>query len=890
MSTYESSYKSLLQGVSQQIPRERLPGQLTAQLNMLADPVTNLRRRPGAQYLKHRAWFDVDAEHILGWFTDVAGERLHVLLNTTTGQVLLMDGALNELAMLEGGEYLQTTNNGTIRAATVGNEFFIGNTAKLPALVYGDIKPPKNGGFFYVVSGAFGKAYDVSIDFGGGSYTAAYTTPSGASAGDAALATPEYIASQLAGQLNGETVISIRVLSATIVSGGSGSIGLQLNGVPYKYGTEVSTTDLRSGKLTATSARTGNADGPAIQVVYEARNRNGWAPGTYTARRAMSGYSRTGPVGTGPYTYVANVTFAVSDFVARAVGGTNNLFYIERIGPYVYIERTGGVTVNTTVSTNYIIPSRAGIVTTAGNLPARLPVSADGFICKVGTEEVPQYFSYNAARITWLEVGEAGSPVGITNMPISLYWDGLAWSINTAPYEGRNSGNDDSNPAHEFCTQGITGMATYQGRLVLMSGPMVSLSASGHPRRFFRSTITSVVDSDPIEIGSAMNSSAAYSHAIPFQKDLILLSSAYQAVIPSNNAAITPKNATVVPTSSHEVDVTSPPIALGRTLMYATPRSEDFFGVREMVPSPYTASQYVSHDATPHLPKYMGGRCRFSVSSSVVNMALFAPSGDLRSLIVHEYMWDGDQKVQQAWHTWTFPYDVATAYFTYDKVIVVFAQNDTLVMTRIDPRTGVLTFDSERRPFLDLWSSQTVTDYVIGVPAWMLAFDPAVASKLQLTASTGNLAGDRVGATVDGNNLRVVRSFRDGAVALGVPYRSSFAPSPPVVRDFNDVAVSTNKATLLRYILGTKNSQEFKVRVQDRNSPDDGITSVGTLLWSSLELELGRSLYSTDAASIIPCRTNINTTVVDVYTEGTGELNAVSLEYVLKTNQKIKRR
>lgn len=885
MSTYESSYKSLLQGVSQQIPRERLPGQLTAQLNMLADPVTNLRRRPGAQFLKHRAWLDVDAEHILGWFTDVAGERLHVLLNTTTGQLLLMDSALNDLAMLEGGEYLQTTSNGTIRTATVGNEFFIGNTAKRPALVYGDIKPPKNGGFFYVVSGAFGKAYDVSIDFDGGSYTATYTTPSGASSSDAALATPEYIASQLVSQLNGETVISIRVLSATIVSGGTYVIGFQLNGAAYTYGTEVSTADIRSGKLTATCTRSSDMDNHVIRVVYEVRNTNGWVSGTYVTTRGLSPYTYIGGV-----SYRASVTFAVSDFVARATGGTNNLFYLERIGPYVYIERTGGVTVNTTVSTNYIVPSRAGIVTTAGNLPARLPASAEGFICKVGTEEVPQYFSYNAARITWLEVGEEGSPIGITNMPISLYWDGLAWSINTEYYEGRNAGNDDSNPPHEFCTQGITGMATYQGRLVLMSGPMVSLSASGKPRRFFRSTVTSVVDSDPIEIGSGMNSSAAYEHAIPFQKDLILLSSAYQAVIPSNNTAITPKNATVVPTSSHEVDVTSPPIALGRTLMYASPRSEDFFGVREMVPSPYTDSQYVSHDATPHLPKYMGGQCRFSVSSSVANMALFAPSGDLRSLIVHEYLWDGDQKVQQAWHTWTFPYDVATAYFAYDKVIVVFAQNDTLVMTRIDPRIGVLTFDSERRPFLDLWSSQTVTDYVVNVPSWMLAFDPAVAAKLQLTASTGNLAGDRVGATVEGDSLRVVRSFRDGAVAMGVPYRSSFSPTPPVVRDYNDVAVSTNKATLLRYILGTKNSQEFKVRVVDRNSSDDGVSSVGTLLWSSLELELGRSLYSADAASIIPCRTNTNTTVVDVYTEETGELNAVSLEYVLKTNQKIKRR
>lgn len=770
MSTFESSYKSLLQGVSQQIPRERLPGQLTAQLNMLSDPVTNLRRRPGAQLLAHIPWASVDASSIIGWFTDVAGTRMHILLNTNTGVIVLLDGNLATLATLNAGAYLQTGDRSTIRAATVGNEFFLCNTTKKPALAYGS-SGHMLGGFVYIVSGAFSKSYDVTVTWnsGGTAITASYTTPSGAGAGDAALATPDYIAAQLAAQLG------------------------------------------------------------AHMPTY-------------------------------------------------------------RVGPYIYVYTGTPTAVNTTSSTAYVVPSKNGIVSTAGNLPARLPGEANGFICRVGTLEAPQYFQYSSSQVAWLETGAAGSPSGITNMPVSVYWTGSAWALNTSAYEGRSAGDDKTNTLPEFVTQGISGMATYQGRLVLLSGPMVSLSGAGKPRRFFRSTITAVVDSDPIEIGSAMNSSAAYEHAIPFQKDLILLSSAYQAVIPSNNTALTPKNATVVPTSSHEVDVTSPPIALGRTLMYATPRSGDFFGVREMVPSPYTDSQYVSHDATPHLPKYMGGRCRFSVSSSVANMALFAPSGDLRSLIVHEYMWDGDQKVQQAWHTWTFPYDVATAYFAYDKVIIMFAQNDTLVITRIDPRIGVLTFDSERRPFLDLWSSQTVTAHVVGVPAWMLAFDPAVAAKLQLTASTGNLAGDRVGATVEGNSLRVVRSFRDGAVAMGVPYRSSFSPTPPVVRDYNDVAVSTNKATLLRYILGTKNSQEFKVRVVDRNSTDDGISSVGTLLWSSLELELGRSLYSTDAASIIPCRTNTNTTVVDVYTKETGELNAVSLEYVLKTTQKIKRR
>ena len=44
---YEDTYPSLIQGVSQQTPQERLDGQLGAQVNMLSDPVNGLRRRSG---------------------------------------------------------------------------------------------------------------------------------------------------------------------------------------------------------------------------------------------------------------------------------------------------------------------------------------------------------------------------------------------------------------------------------------------------------------------------------------------------------------------------------------------------------------------------------------------------------------------------------------------------------------------------------------------------------------------------------------------------------------------------------------------------------------------------------------------------------------------------
>lgn len=775
MSTYESAYKSLLQGVSQQLPDERLPGQLTSQTNMVSDPVTNLRRRPGVVYKQSWGWPTSDDAHIMGWFTDVGGQRVHLILNTNTGNLRVLGEDFVQQASLEGGAYLTNADPTRIRATAVGNEFFFCNVDVLPVVGYTPAdSDPSLAGFFYVSAGAFSKAYNITVVFSGGTYAATYTTPSGSSVGDAALATPEYIAEQLRAQL------------------------------------------------------------------------------------------------------------------ATAGGG---LLTTVRDGPYVYVTKATTIAVNTSVGTSYMIASNGGFVTAAGNLPARLPAAANGYICRVGSGSSPQYFRYSHGATEWKETGAYGSPKTITSVPVSVQWNGSAWELNATAFTGRSAGDNDSNGLHEWMTYGITGISTFQGRFVLMSGPLVSLSASGKPRQFFRSTVTSVISSDPIEIGSGMNSSAAYEWAVPFQKDLLLFSKSYQALIPSGNQAVTPLTATVMPTSAHEVDTTSSPIALGRTLMYCSPRSEDFFGVLEMVPSNYTDSQYISQDSTPHLPKYMGGRCRFAVSSGVSSVAIFAPSGDPYSLVVHEYHWDGDNKVQQAWHTWTFKYPVATAYFASDVIVLGFVKNNSIVLGTVDPRAGSLNTSAQRRPFLDLNVPVSYTGNNINIPAWMLSFDPTIASSLEAVVLSGTLAGERIGTSVvsGGAALTTVLSHPSGTAGLGVPFVSSFVPTPPVVTDYQQNVIHSGKATLLRFLLGTKNSSEFEVNVSDDRSAGEDL-SAPTLSWTSPELELGRGLFSDNAVSIVPCRTDLRSTAMEVFTGGTGELNLTSLEYVAKYHSKIKRK
>ncbi len=782
MSAFESSHKSLLQGVSQQVPRERLSGQLASQNNMLSDAVSNLRRRPGAEVVRTISTPSATAASVLGWDTDIGGVQLKILLDTNTGTLRLLDSAYADLQTLTSS-YLIAADRKSIQACAVGERMVFANLNTKPTLgASAEVGVgPARSGFFYIKAGAFSKTYSITTTINAVVTTKTYTTPDGSAVGDAALATPEYIMGQLI-----TAMASIANVSVLVATGGFAYI--------------------------------------AVNVGY-----------TLVLSSSMSGA--------------------------------------------------------------YLISSGSGFLQATSDLPARLPSQADGLVVATTSNKTPVYFKYNAAAQAWFESGYYGAPGSLTNMPIVVQRNiaGTAWEFDTTPYEGMFSGDTISNPAPPFVTRGITGVGSFQGRLVILAGPTVNMSGSGNLRRWFRSTLTELIDSDPIQVGASGNSSAAYRHAIPFQKDLVLFSEQYQALVPSGNVAITPRNATVVITSSYEADMNTRPVSLGRTLAYAKPRSADFFGVLEMSPSQYTDSQYTSDDVTSHIPKYMPGRSAWSVSSSVANLALFGSTADPYSCTVHEYLWSGPDKVQQAWHKWTFPYQISDAFFSGAKITFVFVQNGITVLCTVDPKAGTLTSELDTRPFLDFIFPGDVVAGVFTLDTTLRTFDPTLAGKAKLGSRSGELAGEWVGTTYTSTTSATLEvdgtGFMEGPVFMGIPYLSSFSPTTPTVKDANGVVISSNKLTILRYMVGTANSGEYEVLVADTALVDISDPEVEAVLyWGSRELDLGHARTSDESVAIVPCRTNAATTTLLVSTTGLQELNLISLEYACKYNQKIKRR
>lgn len=786
----EGTIQSLLQGVSQQIPRERQPGQLGAQLNMLSDPVSGIRRRPPAGIVWESSIDNPDLDSLYTEYVERGTDGRHLLINTSNGNWWLL--SKNGKSIVNSGNdpyFVTTVGQTSIQTASIAGLTYILNTEMAPNTTVDNTGriDPSTTGFFYIKTVAFQKRWEVTVSWTGGSVSGYYNAPD--------------------------------------------------------------------------ASHSESAE---------------WVSAPHVVRALIDGDPNGRGIGT----------------AIRAAGGI-----ISRFEGYMYISGLPNLVVSTSAGDTYAMASGQSRVHQEQDLPAQLPAEAHGTMCQVGTasaETAWYQFDYNSR--TWSEVGAYGSISKITNMPRELASDD---NIIAREWEGRLAGNDENNQDPGFIENGyITGIAAFQGRLVLLSGSVVDMSASGLYQRFYRSTVTSLLDTDRISISSASAQDSVYRTAIQFNRDLVLFANSMQAVVPGS-VVLTPTNASISITSTYECDSRVAPVMAGQTVIYPNKRNSSYAGILELIPSPYTASQYATQDATVHLPRYIPGRVLQMQNSSVTNMAFVRMSGQRKHLLVYEFMWGGQDggKVQAAWHQWTFPYNILSVQALEDEVFLYLqgpSPGNKLLILSMDPREGYNLGSEYTDAYSDLQTQVTVSAGVLTVPAVLrpVGWADTYKEDLILTYPANNPMGPTEVGLQDiagTNQLRVVRGVPDGQYILGRRYNSAFTLTTPVLRDQNDKLVGSGHVRLLRLDVAVRNSGHFDVHVTDTPRDVDWSGELTGILMNSKELTLGKTLRMDLATITVPCRTNADTTEVTLYTKGSQELNVLDISYILRYNQRRRR-
>lgn len=774
-STIQSTYQSLLQGVSQQVPRLRLNGQLESQINMLSDPITSIRRRPALPYKAIHNFGDLSNDPLFVAYIERGVDGRHLVINTNTGGWFLLSDDLLTIVKSGQDKYFIAKNGRTsIHIASLDLNTFILNVEQFPETILdsSDKVDPETAGFIHVKAGGFQITYTATVESNGKSWTVTYTTPAASDSGAAARATSQYVAEQLATALT-------------------------------------------------------TAAGAELKV-----------------------YTRNNVVG---------------------------------------ISQAKNITVSSGTNSSYLITSDVGRVNAIGDLSFLLPAELNGFMISVGVDSSALvWYRWDTAASTWLEDSSYGSIKTIINMPRQLT---ALDEMESNTFEGRLSGDESTNEDPAFINNGvITGISSYQGRLVLLSASFATLSKSNNPYRFYRSTVSDLRDDDRIDIGVGSQQNSVFRSAVQFNRDLILFGDSIQAVITGGNNVLTPKNAAITLTSELSCDSKVQAVPDGQTLLYPYKRSAKYSGLMELIPSSYTASQYISQDATAHIPQYIAGGIRMLSSSSATNMLALC-SEDMNRVIIHEYQWSSEGKTQASWHTWEFSYSIVGLHFAQERLILLLNSNkdNSVYATFIDPREG---FDDQMPypiPYLDLYTTVQVVGGIFNVPEHLRTVDT---NTICLCRADGQVIIEEVGIeSINQTNWNgfVVLGTDDGEYFIGVRYTSSVTPTPPLLKDSNEKIMGAGAVRLVQMDMSVNQSGQFKASVVDKRTGVSFSMPLTSVYLNSFDIVHNEPSVGSGSGIRIPCSTNADTTYVTFSSNGVHDLNILDISYLLRYSFKHRR-
>lgn len=830
MSYYENSYKQLLFGVSQQAPQDRLDGQVSAQVNMLSDVVSGVRRRPGVeldfvapwQPLGNPSALDVlgtlDPANLAFYETVLSTRRILFVVDVSDGSVYtqILSGDFATITMIgTGSSYLQASTPDAIQFSNVQGAVFMVNTevaptTSTPGFQGYDVEDGR--GWFYVSAGSYSTQYKLEIVAGPNTFVGEYTTPDGTSAAHIAQSRPENISSDLTGDINTDAA----------------SAG---------FGAPVAT---REG---------------AYVFVY--------IPGLYGPADPM----------------------------------------------YIEVQN----------SHDTLITSGLGHLNDAARLPAKLPTAADGYVMSTGNINKPVYFEYDSASLVWRESAKAGERTKLNNMPAYAYIDTPKWHTGGASpsWEPRKAGDTTTNPDPAFTRNGITGIGAFQGRLVLLAGEYICMSSSETPMRFYRASVASVLDADPIEVASTTERTNPLKYAVVYDKSLYVSSIGHQERI-RGDIVITPSNASPAVVAYYQGHPHSAPIPIDQTLLLPYTRTAGQAGVWELYPSDAADDRLAGTDITGHIPAFIDDDIAFMQVASSAGLVLIGSRTNRKRLVVHEYMRVGSEKPHQAWHAWEFTNDIVYAYIDNADVYLLFHKAGAVTdgdysVGKVSLRKGSAAGDTT--VYLDYAIVQPVIDATLLPPNPLLdAAMAAVGNPLVLTLTLDTLAyalwngADIVAVPLTGDGAytecgvvtKVIDYLGTPMLCVGVPggapgdyvfgirYTSSVTPTPPVVRDRNGVAIYTQKSVLLKYVVSVRESGLMRISAKDYRATLSPFTT-GPRLLSTPGFTPGDPERAS-AAVCVPLRLDANSAEVELSTDTIYDLNIPSIEYGIRYTQRNGRR
>lgn len=359
--------------------------------------------------------------------------------------------------------------------------------------------------------------------------------------------------------------------------------------------------------------------------------------------------------------------------------------------------------------------------------------------------------------------------------------------------EASSAGDLDSSPIPEFFGRTITHMRMFQDRLMIIAGSTVFMSKSGDYFNFFRKSVLTVADDDPIEVFAQGTEDDVITGGVQHDRNVILCGQRYQYIVPGREN-MTPRNPYVGVQATYE-DANLAAHAVAGSLLFFCQRREKRLTLQQMSPGS-VADRLDAFDVSSQLDGYLTGSPRQIVAMTAPGVVFVRTAELTNGFYVYSYLDANDQseRLYDSWSRWVFDTSLgALLGITQDESgLLAITVRDTsagpaLVLDRFVRETAPST-----QPYLDSQEPYTGSLHIGAATA--VAYD---------STSPRHLLG---GSLEDAAMLISRYPTETTHLWAGTLYDSTVTLTSPYIRDQKDKIILDAKLTISKLTVAMSNS------------------------------------------------------------------------------------
>lgn len=464
--------------------------------------------------------------------------------------------------------------------------------------------------------------------------------------------------------------------------------------------------------------------------------------------------------------------------------------------------------------------------------------------------------------------------VNVATMPWVLIREANGtFTFKVADWNKRLAGDATTNADLSFVGDKINDVFFYRNRLGFLSGENVCMSEAGEFFNFYRISVITNLDSDPIDVASTSTKVSILKNAVQFNKQLLLFSAESQFVI-DEPGILTASTAAVKLASEFPSNANARPVVTGKNVYFPVTKGQ-WSAVREYYVDT-NALQNDAADVTAHVPKYIPSNISKMSASANEDVLVCLSSDDRTAVYVYKYYYSGDQKLQASWSKWVFGASGGIQVLgmeIIDSYLYLFIWRDTnLYFERLDLAPGA-TLNNEPFP-VHLDRKYTVprakvffdgqVTYIFGTDVGQLfngyGTYTAVIANSNPTGKPGEIL--KMSVNPDANTVFVLGDYRNNELILGADYSFRYVLSTITVKQATEGGQKSDtegRLQLRKIGFNYADSGMFDVKVTPMGRDTSAYRFAGKIL--GISAILGQISLPTGRFAVPVLSRNVGTTI-----------------------------